>query len=176
MTNRHTVAALIVLVVGLVAPSSARAQVVPSPMWGEPINTPDRFAVLASYNGEAVYDNETGLVWEQTPSTTTLDFSSAPFVCNRKTVGNRKGWRVPTIQELASLIDPTVPSPGPTLPDGHPFSDVQSADYWSATSFVAPSELAWIVSFNFGSVDNRNKIGELFVWCVRGGSGLDVQR
>ena len=34
MTNRHTVVALIVLVVGLVTPSSARAQVVPSPLWG----------------------------------------------------------------------------------------------------------------------------------------------
>src|ERR1700738_5375578 len=102
MTNKHAVVALIVLVIGLVAPSSARAQVVPSPPWGEPIEDPSRFVVLASYNNQAVYDQETGLVWEQAPTNTARSWYLAQADCNTRAVGNRKGWRLPTVQELAS--------------------------------------------------------------------------
>jgi hypothetical protein len=156
----------------LLAPGSARAQA----LWGEPINTPgDRFIVLESYANQAVYDKETGLVWEQAPNTTLRNWENAQFHCNRKTVGNRKGWRLPTLQELASLIDPTVPFPGPTLPSGHPFSNVQSHQYWSATSLADPSSTAWDVDFGTGDEFIHGKIGVDLVWCVRGGQGVDPQ-
>jgi hypothetical protein len=185
MTNRHIVAALIVLVVGLVAPSSARAQVIPSPPWGEPIQDPSRFVVLASFNNEAVYDNETGLVWEQAPNDLTRSWFLAQADCNTRAVGNRKGWRLPTIQELASLIDPTVSDPGPTLPAGHPFSNVHtpgptnSALYWSATTVDSPSSttVAWVVEFGSGGVGNFDKLrnASTYHWCVRGGQGVNPQ-
>jgi hypothetical protein len=185
MLNRHTVVALIVLVVGLVTPSSARAQVVPSPLWGEPIQDPSRFVVLASFNNEAVYDQETGLVWEQAPTDSTRAWYLAQSECNSRAVGNRKGWRLPTIQELTSLIDPTVPSPGPTLPAGHPFSNVhiptaiESALYWSATTVDSPSSPtdAWVVEFGAGGVGNFGKLrpGSTYHWCVRGGPGVNPQ-
>jgi hypothetical protein len=164
---------LIALVVfTLLAPASARAQA----LWGEPINTPgDRFIVLESYANQAAYDKETGLVWEQAPSTTTQSWQSAQTSCNNKTVGNRKGWRLPTTQELASLIDPTVPFPGPTLPAGHPFSNVQSSNYWSATSYADDTRNAWYVLFGNGAVAPFAKPVNLFVWCVRGGQGVDPQ-
>ncbi len=166
-------APLIALVAAiLVSPASARADT-----WGEPITTPDRFIVLSSFNGEAVRDTETGLVWEQSPDTTARLWRGAQFHCNNRTVGNRKGWRLPTIQELASLIDPTVPPPpGPTLPPGHPFSNAQSSNYWSATTSAASSSFAWFVSFSVGGVGTDDKSFESFVvWCVRGGQGGDPQ-
>ena len=173
MTNRHTVAALIVLVIGLVAPSSARAQVIPSPPWGEPIQDPSRFVVLASYNNQAVYDNETGLVWEQSPEPTQRrDWFQALAFCAQRTVGNRKGWRLPSVQELASLVDPTVPSPGPTLPADHPFgSNVQSDYYWSASTQANSATGAWLVFFYGGNVGTASVSFTSLVWCVRGGPG-----
>jgi len=96
--------------------------------------------------------------------------------CNELAVGNRKGWRLPTIQELASLIDPTVPFPGPTLPAGHPFSNVRvDRAYWSATTFSIDATSAWAVFFGNGVVPNGDKSILLFAWCVRGGQGVDPQ-
>jgi hypothetical protein len=163
-------AGLIVLVALIVlAPISALAGGVP---WGEPINTPDRFIVLSSYNNQAVFDAETGLVWES-PSTTGQNWLNAQFTCNQSTVGNRKGWRLPTIQELASLIDPKVFNPA--LPAGHPFINVQSSNYWSASTFAANTASAWLVNFGSGLLGASFKTGTNFVWCVRGGQGVDPQ-
>jgi hypothetical protein len=85
------------------------------------------------------------------------------------------GWRLPGLQELASLVDPSVPSPGPTLPSGHPFQNLQSGGYWSATTHAEFSELARVLSFYDGSVVNGDKSGLGYAWCVRGGQGLDAQ-
>lgn len=143
--------------------------------WGEPINTPDRFIVLGSFNNEAVLDKETGLVWEQSPDTTPGDWFMAQSRCNNRNVGNRKGWRLATIQELASLIDPSVGPPGPTLPDGHPFSNVQAGDYWSATTFASDTSFAWNVDLGEASLESNTKSSNRRVWCVRGGQGVDPQ-
>jgi hypothetical protein len=130
--------------------------------------------------GAAVRDNETGLVWERSPSTATFAWEFAQVHCNQLNVGNRKGWRLPTIQELASLVDPTVPFPGPTfsgptLPAGHPFSNVQSSHYWSATTSASNAGFAWGVFFDDGGVGGGGKSFSAFVWCVRGGQGVDPQ-
>ncbi len=159
---------LVLLAVAVGAPGSVLADT-----WGEPINTPDRFIVLTSFNNQAVFDKETGLVWEQSPSITIQNWLGAQSICNRNTVGNRKGWRLPTIQELASLVDPS--GTNPTLPAGHPFSNVQPAAYWSATTFASNTTSAWFVDFSDGFVLTMNKPFSCFVWCVRGGQGVDPQ-
>ena len=72
-------------------------------------------------------------------------------------------------------MDPTVPSPGPTLPDGHPFINVQSSSYWSATIIAGSFSFAWGVDFNLGVVGLDDTTNALHVWCVRGGQGVDRQ-
>ncbi len=134
-----------------------------------------RFIVLSNMGSAAVLDRETGLVWEQSPSTNVFAWEDAQGHCNRLTTGGRLGWRLPTLQELASLVDPTVPFPGPTLPAGHPFSNVQSSFYWSATTNAGFTSVAWGVYFFSGVVTNVGLTNSLFVWCVRGGQGVDAQ-
>jgi len=80
-----------------------------------------RFVVLADFNNQAVLDRETGLVWEQSPETTADVWLGARGACAVKNVGGRIGWRLPSLPELSSLVDPSVVPPGPTLPVGHPF-------------------------------------------------------
>ena len=140
------------------------------PTWSQHL-TKGRFTVLPLFNSDAVFDKETGLVWEKTPSTGVGDWFNRLTRCYNLEVGGRKGWRVPTIEELASLVDTS--QANPSLPLGHPFINVQSSFYWSATTFADVASVAWVVSFVSGVVGGDDKTDGLCVWCVRGGQGID---
>ena len=60
-----------------------------------------------------------------------------------------------TVEELASLVDST--QGPPTLPNGHPFNDVQSNFYWSATTIAGVASSARIVRFLNGEVFTGGK-------------------
>ena len=141
-----------------------------APTWHQILPAAERFKLVMG--GAAVLDKETGLVWEWSPSTTTRTWASAIFYCYPKNVGNRKGWRLPTVEELASLVDPT--QSNPALPSGHPFSNVQSSYYWSATTFASSTTSAWTLSFGSGNLNGAVKTTAHYVWCVRGGHGYDA--
>ena len=99
------------------------------PAWYQKLPAAERFQLVP--DDAAVLDKETGLVWEKSPDTTTRTWATASAYAYSKTVGGRKGWRLPTVEELASLVDPTTI---PVLPSGHPFTNVRSGHYWSATT------------------------------------------
>ena len=140
----------------------------PEPAWDRKLPASIRFLVLTNWNNDAVLDKETGLVWERTPDTLPQSWVGAKFFCLNKVVSNRGGWRLPSIMELASLIDPSVFT-GTTLPPGHPFVGIQSANFWSATSDSEVASNAFLVSFTDGSVSGGPKTDPLQFWCVRGG-------
>jgi hypothetical protein len=124
-------------------------------------------------NGVAVLDRETGLVWQRTPFNVEENWAAAYERCLRATVGGRTGWRLPTIAELGSLIDQSVPAPGAMLPPGHPFVGAGSG-YWSSTEDVTNSGnvLAWKLTNGinlrgFVSFGKGNSV-ESSAWCVRG--------
>ena len=140
----------------------------PEAAWDQ-IKGVDRFVVLTNMEHTAVLDTETGLVWERSPQTALATWTIARRICANKIVGNRKGWRLPSIPELASLIDPSVGFPGPHLTAGHPFTNVLSTFYWSASSQAGFSPDAWVVGFAVGAVNAADKLNSGQVWCVRGG-------
>ncbi len=145
--------------------------------WDKVLPVAQRFVILAVFNSDAVRDNSTGLVWEKSPQTTEFTWNSpnsARDACTVKTVGGWKGWRLPSVHELASLVDPSVASPGPTLLPGHPFLNVQSASYWSATADADIPEFAWRVNFLNSDVGSALKANPTRVWCVRGGMNADA--
>jgi hypothetical protein len=143
-----------------------------TPSWDQTLPAATRFIVLTNMNSDAVLDRETGLVWEQSPSTAPFDWTHASIQCAQLSKGGRIGWRLPTMQDLASLVDPK--QANPALPSGHPFGNVQSA-YWSATTFSADASTAWDVFFGLGGVALLSKSSSLPAWCVRGGQGPDAQ-
>lgn len=140
------------------------------PTWSQKLDASERFELVL--DDEAVLDKETGLVWEQAPDTTIRTWLSACSHCYMREVANRKGWRLPTIEELASLVDN---DNSPVLPTGHPFSNVQSSVYWSSTTYAGNTSLAWSVIFGNGLLSTFDKSSYSFcVWCVRGGHGHDA--
>lgn len=143
--------------------------------WDKVLPGETRFVILAEFNNAAVRDNETGLVWERSPSMETFSWFDARAYCITKNVGGRQGWRVPSIEEAMSLIDPSSPG-GPRLPAGHPFLNILSAYYWSATTKAdssAPTN-AWDVNFTTGGVGGGTKVVVDNVWCLRGGGALEA--
>jgi hypothetical protein len=136
------------------------------------INTPSasRFTVLTGFGGAAVRDNNTGLVWEQAP-TTMLSWTDARFQCLNKSVpavGGTRGWRLPSVAELTSLIDQPQGMGTPVIVPSV-FTGVQLGNYWSTTSIAdGGTNNKFSVSFSDGSVGSTPKGNPSYVWCVRG--------
>lgn len=142
--------------------------------WDQALPSAQRFVILRAFNNEAVLDKNTGLVWEQSPDTNSTVWSSSRVVCASKAVGGQKGWRLPSIAELSSLVDPSV-WPAPTPPPGHPFTNVLPVPRWSASTDASNPTNAWGVFFNVGGgqVTVISKTSSSFIWCVRGGMNAD---
>ena len=159
------------------AQTTANGPYYATPSWDQTLPSNTRFIVLSNMGSNAVLDRETGLVWERSPSHGGT-WNSAQDYCNALSVGNRKGWKLPTIQELGSLVDTSVP---PTnLPSGHPFTNVNAnTPYFSATNhhagplFGSPS--VWALFFAGGGPALAFKNNTIAAWCVRGGQGVDFQ-
>lgn len=173
-----TIVAILVLVV-FAADAFAQSQ-----PWSQVISGAKRFTLLPQFSGEAVLDKETGLVWQLAPTEMFGNLPVASRYCADVSIGNRRGWRLPTLQELKSLTDPSESSP--TLTAGHPFANIDlTHHHWSSTVTLDSPTYVWTMGFNVGEVARTAMctagtcpgapIVELVAWCVRGGSGADAQ-
>lgn len=115
---------------------------------------------------EVVRDRLTGLVW-----TRSADLAAGPVTWARALAlarGHRAGgldnWRLPTINELESLVDASQHTPA--LPEGHPF--VNTADgYWSSTTSAFEPDWCMALYLNKGAVGVGQKAGRHFhLWLV----------
>ena len=139
---------------------------------GDPCNS-SRFTCVLG--GEGVRDNETGLVWERSPDFVNFrPWRSGVQHCANRITGGRMGWRLPSAHELTSLVDPTIPDPGPRLPLGHPFANVLSAFYWSSTANASDQATVLGVNLREGTVVADGKSGTNLSWCVRGAGPIDA--
>jgi|CXWL01.1.fsa_nt_gi hypothetical protein len=122
------------------------------------------------FNNQAVLDRETGLVWERVPTITNYTWAAAIEACAELAIVNRLGWRLPTFDELNSLI---VLDAGDDFPDGHPFSVTPSTAFWSLTTDPGNTVVWGITTSSAGSVVSLLKTGAFDKWCVRGGEGIN---
>ncbi|MBF0539427.1 MAG: DUF1566 domain-containing protein, partial [Nitrospirae bacterium] len=125
---------------------------------------------------QTVTDNLTGLVWTRHAGTPTVGscvggamtwqaaFSYVACLNTANYLGYNN-WRLPNRKELFSLVDHGMYNP--SLPSGHPFSYVQTDDYWSSTSLANNTSYAWVVYSYDGYVNYSFKTGSLYVWPVR---------
>ncbi len=139
---------------------------------GTPCNS-SRFS--CAMGGQVVRDNETGLVWEASPDFVNFrPWYAALLHCANRITGGRMGWRLPSLHELSSLVDPSVADPGPRLPLGHPFTNVQVAFYWTASVKSDDQVDAWGVNFREGGLAANGKSSQNLSWCVRGAVPIDT--
>ena len=133
--------------------------------WDRNLPASTRFTVLTEFGGAAVRDNNTGLVWKQSPDGTTLrQWDGALDNCLNRTIAGTSGWRLPSVVELNSLRDSSLPPPYvPAI-----FSSVQMLNYWTATTVTSAPDAAWDVRLGNGLIGRSGKAGWYLVWCVRG--------
>lgn len=115
---------------------------------------------------EVVHDRLTGLTWTRSADITgapvTWDQALAAAAAHR--AGGMQNWRLPTINQLESLVDAARHSPA--LPAGHPF-DRLADGYWSSTSSAFEPDWAMALYLNKGAVGVGQKAGRHFhVWLV----------
>jgi hypothetical protein len=142
--------------------------------WDKNLPSASRFTILAAFGGAAVRDKNTGLVWEQAPNTTLRDWASATSDCVQKAVGGTFGWRLPSVVELKSLQDPSLPAPYVPSSTFDNVQSVQFPSFWSATTNAVITTNAWVVQFWNNDVASGFKTGSRNVWCVRGPMNADA--
>ncbi len=140
---------------------------------GEGCNSTRFICVL---NSEAVLDHETGLVWERSAGDAFAQWAAAVEACVQDTIGGRRGWRLPTADELLSLAIPFAPEPLDLPPANSPFIGFEgngSQRYWTSTSSTQDPAFVFVVDPVIGFASTHPKIGSVDhaerVVCVRGG-------
>ncbi|RUM41609.1 MAG: DUF1566 domain-containing protein [Desulfobulbus sp.] len=122
-----------------------------------------RFSVISE---NQVLDHLTGLIWIQH---TGLNFGQVSWQQALDTVKNLNkslpgNWRLPTINELESLVAANAHSPA--LPENHPFTNLQEG-YWSSTTSYFETDWAWVLYMEKGACGVGYKPdATFFVWPV----------
>jgi hypothetical protein len=126
-----------------------------------------------------VSDNLTGLIWlknanrfgEKRWADALNDCNTLASDGGSLTDGSVAGdWRLPNRKELFSLIDYCCSIP--PLPEGHPFTSVQSSFYWSSSTRASYADLAWGVYMETAVVSGSDKSNGYYVWPVRGSGAV----
>jgi hypothetical protein len=142
------------------------------PSWDQQFPVSTRFITLTNWASAAVLDRETGLVWQQNPSANggTAVWAAALGLCQSTAIGGRFGWRLPAVEELSTLLDPTTGM----LFSGAPFTLPTGPVFWTATTYAPTITWAFDVSFQgglLGGVGFEPKGTYVQLWCVRGYQG-----
>ncbi len=122
-----------------------------------------------SAQGGVVRDALTGLAWSRNADLAggPLAWAAALELAGGLDLPRPPGhgpWRLPTINELESLVDAGRHSP--SLPAGHPFAPVADA-YWSSTSSAYEPDWCMALYLGKGAVGVGQKAGEHFhAWAV----------
>jgi hypothetical protein len=128
-------------------------------------------------NGDGtVTDNVTSLVWQQQDDGKKRKQAYAKDYCQGLSLGAFSDWRLPTIQELTTLVDRGVYNPAI---EGTVFPSTQTYAYWSSTPYALNSNsYAWYMHFGSGYInyaEDDSLFGNSFyVLCVRSGPASGV--
>jgi hypothetical protein len=122
------------------------------------------------HDWDDTYTWSTGSPWKEDGTAYTTFLATL----NGTGFAGSSGWRLPSIYELNTLVEPGYPNctsaPCTTVP-----GETRSGVYWSSSTYPSGPFQAWYVGFNLGFVGwldfyNYGKMNFFFVRAVRSGS------
>jgi hypothetical protein len=161
--------------------ASASPVAVPKTAQTSPAAPNPRFTVGTGVASNCVTDNLTGLTWLKNTDAIKRDWTAAMAFCKgldgRDGRGNYTDWRLPSEDELRSLMDSKYDSPALSNTDGtgkwtagDPFTDVRTDYYWtSISSKLYTATIASRMLLYYGLSSEGDKTHAYYVWPVRGG-------
>jgi len=122
-------------------------------------------------NGDnTVTDTKTGLMWIKQHSQLGGDFAKQKMtwddaikVCKNLEYADHKDWRLPTREELCSIVD--LEKYDPAIDPI--FTNTQNDWYWTSTPCAWNQSSAWYVNLYNGLVSNDSKDNDYYVRPVR---------
>ncbi|MBI5288553.1 MAG: DUF1566 domain-containing protein [Chloroflexi bacterium] len=122
------------------------------------------------FETKGVLDHETGLVWQRDVGLFVQGYtqSQASTNCIGLSLGDRRGWRLPTAAELETLLGPST-----ALPAGHPFQNVPSGafgvGFWSSSAVPGGGGNGYVGVLNSAGDAVFESVPSAFydAWCVR---------
>ncbi len=109
-------------------------------------------------NDGTITDTHFGLAWVKNPQTDLpkkfrcpMIWKNAIRVCKKLNFAGHKDWRLPTVEELRSIIDYTCggKTNEPAINNKF-FPDTECFGYWTSTICVWGSGLPWHIDFAYG--------------------------
>lgn len=130
-------------------------------------------------NGDGtISDNNTALMWQKIDSDqdynwyeangeidATYNPGGSVDVCGALQLGGHTDWRLPTIEELESIVK--YDSSNPAIATAY-FSNAHSSMYWASTTYFFYVPRARVVDFSMGGLWGSELSNPYFVKCVRG--------
>ena len=126
---------------------------------------------------EIVVDSTANITWQDDVNTTSLilDGNSSILYCENLNFANYSNWRLPTKNELLSLVDYNLISVFDYASGGSLINSIFrnsiSDTYWSSTTRVAKITNPWMINFNGYTTDNDHIT---YVRCVRDNDSTEV--
>ena len=113
-------------------------------------------------------DQETGLEWSKDNSGPctwgrAIEMFKDPVFYHEFVEKKNTEWRVPTIQELLTLVDYKRYDPATSLPG------MMLSLYWSSTTYAYLTSYAWLIYFGYGYGSYGSKSSSYYVRAVREG-------
>lgn len=130
-------------------------------------------------NNETVIDTKTGLMWTQNASLFDFPLSWNEALDTIKELNHSdfygyRDWKLPNRKELFSLISHETINP--SIPVGHPFTNIFTGYYWTSSSCARLPNQAWYIHLGGARVFKGMKYGSYMVWPVRIAENYDNSR
>ena len=119
---------------------------------------------------KTVIDRQTGLMWTKNASLLDFPLSWVEALNNIKDLNKSvfygyQDWKIPNRKELFSLI--THNTINPSLPIGHPFTNVFASYYWTSSTCARLPAQAWYIHLGGARVFKGMKYSSYMVWPAR---------